>query len=159
MKQVIKLLWLCQTVESPTSGYYCVKEEWGTCFHRWANNVHDRIEVRNGKKGEARTYTRIPSSLSQNVHFVYAKPRAGNGVLITLGDQEIIIGGCTPQISRDRQHNHSFLTYSPTGTPPVVEEYPEPGEWVMHPSLGQPAKFRLEMLCPPTIFVRSFPII
>lgn len=157
MKQVVKLLSECSTkkAEKESNGYYIVTEQWNTCFHRWANNITDRIEVRvNSIPNVAHSYTRIPAILKDKIFFVYVNCLDVEGFQIVLRGQEIIVGGYDPQASGEYL-NYSYLVYSPTGEPPVIETYSEAGAWVKHPNLS-PVKFRMEMLCPPSFHVRSF---
>jgi len=159
MKTVIKLLSECNTkkAEKESNGYYVVTEQWNTCFHRWANNITDRIEVRQNSIPEvAHTYTRIPAILKSKVFFVYVNCLDVEGFTIELKEKEIIIGGYEPQKSGGFL-NYSYFIYSPIGEQPVINSYSENGCWIKHPNMS-PIKFRMEMLCPASINVRSFKV-
>lgn len=156
MKTVIKLLADCETkrADKESNGYYIVTEQWNTCFHRWASNVHDRIEVRvNNNPFVGHSYTRIPAALKDKIFFVYVNCLDVEGFTIILRDRELIVGGYEPQRRGGAWLNYAYLIYSPTGEAPTVEGCSEAGAWLKHPNLA-PVKFRMEMLCPPVIPVR-----
>lgn len=158
MKIVVKLLAECNTKKSDhENGYYIVSECWNTCFHRWANNMKDRIEVRrNDDPSCAHTYTRIPTTSKHNIFFIYINCLDVEGFVLNLKERQIIVGSYEPQRSADYL-NFSFLVYSPDGVAPDIEEYHTQGAFIKHPNLA-PVNFRIDMLCPLSIFVRSFKI-
>lgn len=157
MKIAIKLLAEMQTkpADKQSNGYYIVTEYWNTCFHRWAHNLEDRIEVRqNNKPSTYHTYTRIPVSLKENIWFLYVNCKPNEGFKVYMEDGDLVVGGYDPQESGGYL-NYSFLLYCKT--PPCIEKCEFAGFYIereQHP----PIAFRLNMLCPPFLNVRSFQI-
>lgn len=161
MKSLIKLLADCQTkkADKSSNGYYIVTEKWNTCFHRWATKMTGKIEVRvNSSPTCMHSYTRIPVSLKNNIYFVYANRKKNKGVIITLQEGDLIVGGYEPQQSGDFL-NYAYLVYSKNGEAPIVEKYPQEGVWIIFAHEEKEAlKFNPDMLCPAHYHVRSFGI-